>query len=308
MRPSYISALENGELDKKIAKAQKSLKQCVLCPRACRVDRTKGEKGFCKTGEKAIVASYAPHFGEEAPLVGTNGSGTIFFARCNMLCNFCQNFEISHLGEGVPVSARQLADIMLYLKQKQCHNINFVTPSHVVPHILSALKIAAQKGLDIPLVYNTGAYDTVETLELLEGVVDIYMPDFKFMTPETARMVCKAKDYPEIAKNALKEMHRQVGDLEIDSNGIAEKGILLRHLVLPDGLSDTPMVMKFVHDHISSNTYINIMDQYRPCGNAGKIRRLGRSITKSEYETAVKAAAENGLTRLDKPRRTYIVF
>ena len=209
------------------------LNGCTLCPRECNVDRLSGDSGICKTQDKVLVSSYNPHFGEEAPLVGQEGSGTIFFAHCNLMCNFCQNYDISHEGHGQVIIDEQLAQIMLQLQNIGCHNINFVTPSHVVTQILSALEIAVENGLSVPLVYNTGGYDKVETLELLDGVFDIYMPDFKFWDSEIAEKTCNARDYPEIAQKAVVEMHRQVGDLVIDENGIAQRGLLVRHLVLP---------------------------------------------------------------------------
>ncbi|HAY37996.1 MAG TPA: radical SAM protein, partial [Desulfobacteraceae bacterium] len=224
--PAYIETFKKGLLAEKIETAYKILKSCTLCPRQCKVDRLAGETGVCKTGKKAYVSSFNAHFGEEGPLVGTHGSGTIFFTHCNLLCIFCQNYDISHLGHGEEISNEQLAGMMLHLQNKGCHNINFVTPSHVVPQILSAVENAISEGLSVPLVYNTGGYDSVQTLKLLEGVFDIYMPDFKFWDPEIAKTTCNAKDYPEITQKALIEMHRQVGDLLIDDRGIAKRGIL----------------------------------------------------------------------------------
>ncbi|UCF94107.1 MAG: radical SAM protein, partial [Desulfobacterales bacterium] len=231
--PAYIGSYENGRLAAQAKAAYKILKSCTLCPRKCKVDRLSGETGICRTGKYASVASYNPHFGEEAPLVGTSGSGTIFFAHCNLMCLFCQNFEISHEGCGQEVSTSVLAGLMLALQRQGCHNINFVTPTHVVPQILAAVEAAVPEGLAVPLVYNTGGYDLPHTLRLLEGVVDIYMPDFKFWDPEIALKACNARDYPEVAQQALIEMHRQVGDLVVDEKGIAQRGLLIRHLVLP---------------------------------------------------------------------------
>ena len=213
------------------------LADCNLCPRRCAVNRLAGETGICKTAETAWVSSYNPHFGEEDPLVGRQGSGTIFFTHCNLLCNFCQNYDISHQGFGQPAPAGDLAGMMMALQSAGCHNINFVTPSHVVPQILAAVEIAAKEGLRVPLVYNSGGYDRVQTLRLLEGIVDIYMPDFKFWDPAVAAAACDAEDYPEIARRALVEMHRQVGDLKLDDRGVAVRGLLVRHLVLPEGLA-----------------------------------------------------------------------
>ncbi|MBU2620734.1 MAG: radical SAM protein, partial [Proteobacteria bacterium] len=238
-QPAYIETYKKGLLKKKAKHARKILGSCVLCPRQCNVDRFSEEIGVCKTGERAWVSSYNAHFGEEAPLVGRNGSGTIFFTHCNLLCVFCQNYDISHEGCGEEVSDEQLAGIMLALQKSGCHNVNFVTPSHVVPQILSALGIAVENGLYIPLVYNTGGYDRVETLKILDGVIDIYMPDFKFWDSEIAAKACDAKDYPEAARSALSEMFRQVGDLVVDENGIAQRGLLVRHLVMPHGHAGT---------------------------------------------------------------------
>jgi putative pyruvate formate lyase activating enzyme len=307
-QPSYIQTFEKGLLKEKVEKAYKLLKSCILCPRKCKVDRLSNELGLCKTGKSAIVASYDPHFGEEAPLVGTNGSGTIFFSYCNLLCNFCQNFDISHKGYGTKVSDGQLAHMMLDLQKTGCHNINFVTPSHVVPQILSALEIAVKKGLTVPLVYNSGGYDSVTTLKILEDVFDIYMPDFKFWDPEIAEKTCDAPDYPEVARKALIEMHRQVGDLIIDKTGIARRGLLIRHLVLPGNLAGTRDVMRFIANEISGNTYVNIMPQYRPCGEVSDMEKLCRHLDGNEFQEALEMAKAEGITRLDLPRRVFRVL
>ena len=298
-KPVYIETCKSGLLQERIVEANDVLKECSLCPRNCKVNRIEDELGICKTGCRAVISSYAPHFGEETPLVGFKGSGTIFFTHCNLLCSFCQNFDISHEGRGEEVSEYMLAEMMIHLQDIGCHNINFVTPSHVVPQILSALEIAIGKGLKIPLVYNTGAYDKVETLRLLEGIIDIYMPDFKFWDSNIARETCNAPDYPEVAKRAVKEMYRQVGDLEVDNLGIAKRGLLVRHLVMPYGIANTQEVMKFLANEISSNTYVNIMPQYRPCGNACKNAILARSLTSGEYYEALDMARKEGITRLD---------
>ena len=304
--PSYLAAWENGTLKNRIRQGMAALTHCSLCPRRCKVDRTQDETGYCQTGRLAKVASFNAHFGEEAPLVGENGSGTIFFSHCNLLCNFCQNFEISHHGEGQPVSDEILAQIMLQLQHRGCHNINFVTPSHVVPQILNAVGIASEKGLRLPLIFNTGGYDSVATLKLLEGIVDIYMPDFKFWDPAVARMTCNAEDYPEIARKALTEMHRQVGDLCIDDkSGLAYKGLLVRHLVLPEGLAGTAQVMHFIARTLSRNTYVNVMDQYRPCGKAATVPSLATTLSTDAYTQAVAEAKAAGITRLDQPRRVF---
>ena len=304
--PSYRELLKTGELERRAKRALELLEECRLCPRECKVNRLKDERGACRTGRKAVVSSYGPHFGEEAPLVGFNGSGTIFFTWCNSRCVFCQNYEISQLGEGEPVSPEALAEMMLALQRMGCHNINFVTPTHVVPQILEALIIAAEKGLNVPLVYNTGGYDSVETLKLLEGIFDIYMPDMKYSDPEIAEKYSGLKNYPEINKAAVKEMHRQVGDLLLDESGIATRGLLVRHLVLPNGLAGTEEIVRFIAREISPNTYVNIMDQYRPCYRAYEYPELSRRITAQEYLAAVRAAEEAGLRRLDKPRRIFI--
>jgi putative pyruvate formate lyase activating enzyme len=305
--PRYIQTYNSGRLKDKIAQSYEILKACTLCPRGCGVDRLSGELGVCLTGEQAIVSSYSPHFGEESPLVGDHGSGTIFFARCNLLCVFCQNFEISHKGEGVPVSSEGLAHAMLVLQAGGCHNINFVTPSHVVPQILAALDQAIASGLRVPLVYNTGGYDTVETLRILEGVFDIYMPDFKFWDSEVAETFCDAPDYPEVVQEALKEMHRQVGDLVVDRHGIAQRGLLVRHLVLPEGLAGTRKAMRFLANDVSRNTYVNIMPQYRPMGRASEWAALGRSLTDEEFREAIRIAEEEGITRLDERKRAFML-
>lgn len=305
--PVYIETYKSGRLASKIKDAYEVLRSCTLCPRSCGIDRLSGERGVCRTGEKAMVSSYNPHFGEEAPLVGRQGSGTIFFTYCSLLCTFCQNYDISHEGYGEEVTGNQLAQMMLALQGAGCHNINFVTPSHVVPQILQALEIAVRGGLRIPLVYNTSLYDRVETIGLLEGIFDIYMPDFKFWDPEIAEKTCRAKDYPEAARRALEEMHRQVGDLLIDEAGIARRGIIIRHLVLPHGLAGTPQVMRFIADRISRGSYVNIMSQYRPCGRASEIPELSCAPSPKEYEAALLAAEEAGITRLDRPRRAFVV-
>ena len=306
VEPVYIRAFENGILQSKIKAARTLLSSCSICPRKCRVDRLSGDTGVCKTARSAVVSSYNPHFGEEAPLTGTRGSGTIFFTHCNLMCLFCQNFDISHQGHGQEVSDEELAAIMLALQQQGCHNINFVTPSHVVPQILSALGIAVQEGLAIPLVYNSGGYDRPSTLRLLENVFDIYMPDFKFWAPEIADRTCQAEDYPEIARNALREMHRQVGDLTLDECGIAQRGLLIRHLVLPGGLAGTREIMRFIAQNISTHSYVNIMSQYRPCGRASEVKGLNASVSPADFKTALQQALEEGITRLDQPRRTFV--
>lgn len=304
--PSYIRAYEKGLLKKKAAQAFSLLKSCTLCPRKCGVDRLAGETGLCNTGKLSRVSSYSPHFGEEKPLVGTHGSGTIFFTHCNLLCLFCQNFDISHQGEGQEVTDNGLAGIMLALQNQGCHNINFVTPSHVVPQILAAVEVAVQHGLNVPLVFNSGGYDRVATLKLLDNVVDIYMPDFKFWDSQVAENSCQAGDYPEMARKALAEMHRQVGDLQNDDDGIARRGVLIRHLVLPGDLAGTRDVMRFIARKISPASYVNVMSQYRPCGRAAEVNGLESHLSTEDYKNAVRAARKEGITRLDQPHRRYM--
>ncbi|MEW6672450.1 MAG: radical SAM protein [Thermodesulfobacteriota bacterium] len=306
--PVYIETFKKGLLRHKIEKAHRILDDCQLCPRLCGADRNSEQTGICKTGKDAAVSSYNAHFGEEAPLVGEKGSGTIFFTHCNLLCNFCQNYDISHEGFGKSVSSEQLAAIMIQLQKEGCHNINFVTPTHVVPQILSALEIAIDGGLSVPLVYNTGGYDRVETLALLEGVFDIYMPDFKFWDPAVAEMTCNAGDYPETARRALMEMHRQCGDLILDEAGIARRGLLIRHLVLPQDMAGTREIMRFIARKISQNSYVNIMSQYRPCGRAADINALAVSLSPYEFQQALQAARDEGINRLDKPRRVFTIW
>jgi len=276
------------------------LESCRLCPRHCGVNRLKGELGFCKTGDQAMISSYGQHFGEEAPLVGKRGSGTVFFSWCNLNCIYCQNYEISQLGEGHLVRPEMITFIFLALKDAGCHNINLVTPTHVVPFWVKALALLEEGGgLGIPVVYNTGGYDNVEVLELLEGIVDIYMPDFKYWDKDVGKRLSKCENYPEVARRALREMHRQVGDLEIGPDGIAKAGLLVRHLVLPGGLSGASQVFRFISEEISRDTYINIMDQYRPCGPGPLPPPLDRRITREEYEAALKEAKRVGLWRID---------
>ncbi len=298
--PSYLESVRSGLLSRRVEEAVSRLGCCELCPRGCRVNRLAGEKGFCRTGEKAVISSCSAHFGEEAPLVGSGGSGTIFFTHCNLGCNFCQNWDISHEGVGRECQDEDLACLMLALQIRGCHNINLVTPSHVVPQILRAVGIAAGRGLNIPLVFNTGGYDEVETLRLLEGIVDIFMPDFKFWDPAVSEATCGAADYPGIARKAVLEMRRQVGDLVLDGNGIAQRGLLVRHLVLPSGAAGTRGVMRFLAREVSRNTYVNIMLQYHPEGAVGSYPPISGFPTRQEFEEAFRAAAEEGITRLDE--------
>ena len=284
-------------LEERASEAISRLESCQTCPRHCRVNRLKNELGFCRGERHARIYSYAPHFGEEQPLVGVHGSGTIFFSGCNLACVFCQNYEISQLDQGTEVRVIGLATTMKRLQDLGCHNINFVTPSHYVPQILEALVIARKMGLTVPLVYNSGGYDSVETLRLLDGIFDIYMPDMKYGSDETALEYSNAPEYTRYAKAAIQEMHRQVGDLEIDADGVAVRGLLVRHLVLPMGAAGTAEVVRFLSREVSGNTYLNVMAQYRPEYKACVYSKIDRSLTAQEYREAVRMAADAGLTR-----------
>ncbi len=306
--PAYRKAYEKGLFPAIVQKAHNMLESCTVCPRDCGVDRTQDEKGFCEAGYLPEVSSYAPHFGEESPLVGRQGSGTIFLTHCNLGCLFCQNYSISHAGEGRKIPIQKLAKVMVELQRLGCHNINFVSPTHFIPQILESLHQAIGMGLDVPLVYNTGGYDSVETLRLLDGVFDIYMPDFKYSNGEISEKYSQAPDYPLIAKQAIKEMFRQVGDLQINEQGIAVRGLLVRHLVLPAGLAGTRDVMRFLATEISQNTYVNIMDQYYPCGNIPLDSPLRRRITSEEYNESVAIAKQEEITRLDKREKLRLVW
>jgi putative pyruvate formate lyase activating enzyme len=300
-RPGYLHLHESGELAERAHAAHTLLRDCTVCPQECHVNRLEGETGLCRSGSLPLVSSYGPHFGEEPPLVGRNGSGTIFFANCNMRCIFCQNYEISQCGGGLAISCEDLAGIMLRLEGRGCHNINFVSPSHFVPQIIRAVEIAAAQGLGIPLVYNSGGYDAVDSLKLLDGVIDIYMPDAKYGRDDVALALSHAPDYVEHMQAALSEMHRQVGDLVVE-DGLAVRGMIIRHLVLPENLASSELVMRFIADEISRDSYVNIMAQYRPAwkaaGDAEPIfRALQRPITAAEYRYAVRCAMEFGLHR-----------
>ena len=298
--PAYRALLRSGELAERVERARRHLRSCDLCARYCRVDRTASAKGaVCRTGARAVVSSFGPHHGEEDPIRGVNGSGTIFFSWCNLRCVYCQNWEISWRGDGREVSAAELAEMMLSLEAQGCHNINFVSPSHVVAQILEALLIAARRGLTLPLVYNTGGYDSPEALALLDGVVDIYMPDMKYGDSTLARRYSHIRDYVAVNRAAVREMHRQVGDLVVDERGVARRGLLVRHLVLPENLAGTREVLRFLAEEISPRTYVNLMDQYRPCFKAVGDAALGRRLTRAEYEQALAWAREAGLERLD---------
>jgi len=302
--PAYFSLSRSGELVRRAEQAFEHMAACNLCAWECKVDRLAGKIGVCRSGPKARVSSFGPHLGEEEPLRGQHGSGTIFFARCNLRCQFCQNYEISQADTGPEMTAQELADTMLELQELGCHNINFVSPSHVVAQILAALAIAAKAGLRLPLVYNTGGYDSLTALHLLEGVIDIYMPDMKYANPHSARKYSKALNYPVINQVAVQEMHRQVGDLQLDESGIAKRGLLIRHLILPNGLAGTRQILHFLAQKISLDTYLNLMDQYRPCYRAHLFDPISRAITPLEYESAIQLAHAEGLHRLDhRPHR-----
>lgn len=306
--PAYLELLRSGELKRRVEEARSMLEECRLCGRECRVNRLEGVKGaVCGTGEKAVVSSFNAHFGEEAPLVGQSGSGTIFFTNCNLKCQFCQNYEISQVGEGREVSPEEIAGMMLHLQSQGCHNINFVSPTHVIPQIMAALLIAAERGLQVPLVHNTGGYDSLEALRLLDDIVDIYMPDMKYADDKVGRKLSKVKEYPQVNQAAVREMHRQVGDLVIDEQGVAQRGLLVRHLVLPNGLAGTAEIAEFLAEEISPETYLNVMSQYRPMYKAHEYPRINRRLTAEELEAAVNLALEAGLTRLDE-RRPRLVW
>lgn len=273
------------------------MRACSLCPRECGARRLEGRYGVCRSTLRLTISSAAPHYGEEASLTGINGSGTIFFTSCNLKCTYCQNYEISHMRLGRPVSSDEIAEIMLRLQRSGCHNINFVTPTHFTPQIVEALVKAVDGGLSIPLVYNCGGYESVQTLRLLGDIIDIYMPDIKYSDNETARRFSGAPRYWDVVRGAIREMQSQVGDLEIDDRGIALRGLLIRHLVLPNRLAGSRAVLEFVSREVSVNSYINIMDQYRPAYGAIRYDELGRTITSSEYEEVLEWASALGLHR-----------
>jgi putative pyruvate formate lyase activating enzyme len=305
--PAYLELLRNGELKPRVSTAYARLEACDLCAWECKSNRLAGVRGICRTCEKAYLSSYGPHFGEEDPLRGWRGSGTIFFARCNLRCQYCQNYDISQTEGGREVEPEELAAAMLELQASGCHNINLVSPSHVVPQILAGLLIAAQAGLRLPLVYNTGGYDSLATLNLLDGVVDIYMPDMKYASLQIARHYSKIPRYPQVNQAAVREMHRQVGDLQINDHGLAYRGLLVRHLILPNGLAGTQEIVRFLAEEISTDTYLNLMDQYRPAYNANQFPKLKRPIKSEEYQDALQMAAQAGLKRLDRRRPRFFM-
>jgi putative pyruvate formate lyase activating enzyme len=299
---AYLKTYERGEMAKKVAAARELLHSCKACPRECQVDRWENQVGVCRSGRWARVSSAFAHFGEEDCLRGWNGSGTIFFSGCNLGCVFCQNFEISQRAEGQELNANQLAAVMLRLQADGCHNINFVTPEHVVPQVLEALLIAIPAGLRLPLVYNTGAYDSTESIRLMAGVVDIYMPDFKLWHPEACARYLRARDYAEVARHAIQAMHEQVGELRVDEDGLALRGVLVRHLVIPGRLEDTRSILHWLATELSPDTYVNLMDQYHPAHKAeteAQFSGINRRLSRGEFPEALAYAAEAGLWRLD---------
>lgn len=295
IKPGFLKLLKNGQLQKRAETAAKHLTECYLCPHECGINR-EVSKGFCRAPDKAVVSSSGPHSGEEPPLVGERGSGTIFFAYCNMRCVFCQNCELSFGGEGETVSNSDLAEIMLELQNFYgCHNINFVTPTHFVPNILKALVIAGQEGLSIPLVYNCAGYEKIETLQLLDGVIDIYMPDFKYDIASRGQNYSGVNDYPTAVQKALKEMDRQVGGIKTDQEGIAYRGLIIRHLIMPDGIADTKKILEFIEEELSPDCLVNLMEQYYPAHEAYKYKELSRRVTRGEYKEALQYANKLGL-------------
>jgi putative pyruvate formate lyase activating enzyme len=305
--PAYLALHRNGELARRVARGLESLHSCRVCPRDCDVDRLADRYAFCKTGRYAVVSSAFPHFGEEDCLRGWNGSGTIFFAHCNLRCVFCQNYDISQAAKvsaATPTPPERLAELMLGLQARGCHNINFVTPEHVVPLVLEALPLAIAGGLRLPLVYNTSAYDSAESLELLDGVVDVYMPDFKYWSPDKAARYLKAEDYPAVARARIAEMHRQVGPLQLDEQGLAYRGVLIRHLVMPGALDETAAILGWIRETLGADAYVNLMDQYHPAGRVGPEHypEIDRRPRADELRAAEHIAARMGLTRLDRRR------
>ena len=294
--PGYLK-MDSGELEGKVKALYKIQENCTLCPRQCEVNRLETETGICGASPELMVSSGFAHFGEEPELVGYYGSGTIFLTHCNLKCQFCQNYDISHKGDGVLSNPEQLAEMMLVLQERGCHNINFVTPTHYAPQIVEGIVKAAKKGLELPIVWNCGGYESLEVIKILDGVVDIYMPDVKFFNQTYAEKFCSAEDYPDVVKSVLKEMHRQVGDLVMDSRGIAQRGLLIRHLVMPNNVCDSENILKFIAEEISANSYVNVMDQYRPCYNASSFKEINRALTEDEYGDVVKAARRLGLAR-----------
>lgn len=295
--PSYLNTYSNGLLDDRLEKLATLGAPCMLCPRKCMADRPSGDPGYCRAPYELYISSAAPHFGEESPLTGTGGSGTIFLTHCNLRCAFCQNYGISILGEGISCSSPSLSDVMINLQDRGCHNINFVTPTHYVPQIIKALPTAIEKGLRVPLVYNTGGYDSIEVIKLLDGIFDIYMPDIKFLDTSLSSKYCRADDYPDIVSGVVREMYRQTGDLVMDERGIATRGLIIRHLMMPSCFKDTCAVLDFIAREISMHSYVNIMSQYHPCHRADEFPEISHGITVKELEEALSYARSIGLTR-----------
>ncbi len=298
--PGYLKLLSSGELEERVTASYPHLSICDVCALNCPVDRLSGKLGACRTGKAAWVSNFAPHHGEEDVLRGWRGSGTIFFSRCNLKCQYCQNYDISQTDSGVQVQPEDMADMMLDLQAQGCHNINFVSPSHVVPQILESVFVAAKAGLRIPLVYNTGGYDSMAMLKLLDGVIDIYMPDMKYGDSMVAKKFSKIPNYSQVNQIAVTEMHRQVGDLQVDNDGLAYRGLLVRHLVLPNNMAGSEQIIDFLSRHISKNTYINVMSQYRPSYKAHQYPDVNRPITSLEYKQTLQLVIQAGLHRLDR--------
>jgi putative pyruvate formate lyase activating enzyme len=299
-RPAYEKLEEEGKLAQRVQQAYAIFEHCQLCPRGCGVNRKKGEKGFCRAPLRPVIFSFHPHFGEEMSLVGDNGSGTIFFSNCNLRCIFCQNWPISHEGRGEEVQDEDVADMMISLQKNGCHNINLVTPTHVMPNILNATRIALKKGLHLPLVYNTSGYERLEILKILDGIVDIYMPDMKYMDGEkAAKYSAGASDYPEVTKKAIIEMNRQVGELQLDKRGIAIRGLIIRHLVMPNRVAGTEKFVRWVAERLPRSTHVNIMAQYRVEYRAFEYPEISRGIAVQEFLEAMDWAEKYGLTNLD---------
>jgi putative pyruvate formate lyase activating enzyme len=295
MKPSYLEAYENGRLAKVVESALKMLESCQLCPRGCKINRLENKPGFCRIGRNAKVYSYLAHHGEEPPISGSAGSGTIFFSGCNMACVYCQNYEFSQSNAGREVEAEELAGFMLELQKQGCHNINLVTPTHILPQILEALIIAIEKGLKLPLVYNTSGYDSLETLKLLEGIVDIYLPDMRYADKKCSLKYSAAPDYPEVNRQAIKEMYRQVGIAHFDENELLTRGMIIRHLVLPENIAGTEEILKFISQEISPESYISLMSQYMPYHKATHFKELSRRINIQEYDAATSLMEKYGL-------------
>jgi putative pyruvate formate lyase activating enzyme len=306
-QPLYLALHASGALQERAARALELLQdRCRVCPRLCKVDRLSDQPGLCRVGRHAVVASHFPHFGEENCLRGRSGSGTIFFSGCNLRCVFCQNHDISWRLQGERVTPERLASMMLELQGLGCHNINWVTPEHVVPQILEALPLAIERGLRLPIVYNTSSYDSLDSLALMDGVVDVYMPDFKLWSSERSRRYLAKRDYAEVARHSVREMHRQVGDLVLDDGGMAQRGLLVRHLVMPGLLEETEAILRFLADEVGTGTYVNVMAQYYPAGRTGEFPEIDRHVYRSEFERALELAEALGLRRLDERSRAAV--